>query len=301
MGDARFQAAYAKLRDSPDRAMALATMSDEDVVEALAAASRANDPLVANVLATEATNRMRRLRASLAELGEGVVTLGQDGRVRWCNAAAERLLGLKREEMMGRAFGALVEAGSAAAMESILAGGRSAGEVAGLARCDGAQVDVVYTVSPIHGPQGESAGTVISLADCTQRRKHERALRVSEQTFRSLFEHFPDAIVRVNVDGTVLDVNGAAERLLGLPATATRGRPFVDFVDPVDIERSSSLFTRVAQGAVARATVRLVQANGAQVDVDAVGIPVIVDGEVVGVHGIARERSRSSPSSAQTS
>src|SRR5262245_40685274 len=43
-----------------------------------------------------------RYRSVIAAMQEGVVLLGADGRIRACNASAERILGLSAEQIMGR-------------------------------------------------------------------------------------------------------------------------------------------------------------------------------------------------------
>lgn len=65
MGDARFEPPLERLRRSADRATEMARLHDEEILQALGAASKESDPYLANVLATEALNRHRRLVARL--------------------------------------------------------------------------------------------------------------------------------------------------------------------------------------------------------------------------------------------
>lgn len=69
MGDARFDPPLARLRAASDRASALAALNDEEVLQALAASSKFDDAYLANVLATEALNRHRRLVARVWAAG----------------------------------------------------------------------------------------------------------------------------------------------------------------------------------------------------------------------------------------
>lgn len=66
MGDVRFDGALNKLRQSEDRLRALRSLTDDEAVFALAAASKSNDRFLANVLATEILNRQRRANAVIA-------------------------------------------------------------------------------------------------------------------------------------------------------------------------------------------------------------------------------------------
>lgn len=75
MGDARFEPHYARVKRARHPVQEIRAMSDEEVIAALGGASRASDPYTANVLATEALNRVRRHAAITDHLGEGVVAL----------------------------------------------------------------------------------------------------------------------------------------------------------------------------------------------------------------------------------
>lgn len=85
-----------------DRVSAIRGLSDEDAVAALAAAStQEHDPFLANILATEVQNRLRRAQTVTAHLGEGVLGVDRRSRVTLVNPAAERLVGLESSDVVG--------------------------------------------------------------------------------------------------------------------------------------------------------------------------------------------------------
>lgn len=102
MGDVRFAMAFDRLRRSKDLAVTLHGLTDEEVVHALAHASREHAPYLANVLATEALNRLheRRRWSDLVEtfyhvhdqLGIGLVIV-EDGRLHHANDAFQKVVG----------------------------------------------------------------------------------------------------------------------------------------------------------------------------------------------------------------
>lgn len=102
MGDTRFVPAYERVHAAANRLAALRALTDEEVVAALAGASLKADPLVANVLATEALNRLATSRRVLDSIVEGVIGLDRNGNVTTLNRAAEAALGRLREEVAGR-------------------------------------------------------------------------------------------------------------------------------------------------------------------------------------------------------
>lgn len=108
MGDVRFDAVLERVRSARDSAAAIRSLTDEEVIHALAAASKQLDPYYANVLATEAANR--RLRAAafderLARQNEalvrlakeiGLIALDQDAALRAITEVAARTLDVAR-------------------------------------------------------------------------------------------------------------------------------------------------------------------------------------------------------------
>lgn len=288
MGDVRFAASYRAIRDAADRPRALARLTDEETVEALAAASRANDPLLANVLATEAANRMKRLRSTLASLGEGVVTLGPDGVVRWANPSAERLLSCHRDEMVGRRLDELARCRGQTLQRAIERHEEFIDEEDVLELPGGVVRHVRTTASIIHEDDGTLAGVVITLVDATERRLRDRRLMESERRFRSLFEHAFDAVSALHLDGTILESNAAAERLLGIPRAELVGMRYADVLHSEDVGRARTLFDTARGGEVARGTIRIRRRDGEVMSVDTVAVPIVVDDVVVGIYGAAR-------------
>jgi PAS domain S-box-containing protein len=61
---------------------------------------------------------------------------------------------------------------------------------------------------------GEVGGTIESIRDITWRVEAERAMRESEERYRSLFEHSLDGILVIAPGGTVVDANPSACRML---------------------------------------------------------------------------------------
>ena len=67
-----------------------------------------------------------------------------------------------------------------------------------------------------------------TFVDVTDRERAEKALRGSEQWNRALMEHAKDAIIVWSLDGKVIDVNGAAQELVGRPRAEMVGRSLLE-------------------------------------------------------------------------
>ena len=108
MGDARFDHVLDRVQRSPEADRALGTLTDVEVIEALAASSKISDPYWSNVLATEASNRTIRLQNVLEVLDRGVLGLDPRGRIIVLNESAERLIGRSHAKLRGEILHPLV-------------------------------------------------------------------------------------------------------------------------------------------------------------------------------------------------
>ena len=72
------------------------------------------------------------------------------------------------------------------------------------------------------------------MVDITERKRAEEALAASERQYRSIFDAAAIGVMTLDLDGLMLDVNATLERVCEYPAGTLHGRPFRDYLDPVD-------------------------------------------------------------------
>ncbi len=87
-------------------------------------------------------------------------------------------------------------------------------------------------VKPLRGPAGAIVGTIGIALDMTERGVAERALRLSEHSYRSLIDEAPYAMCRSTVSGALLQVNRAMTEMLGYDTACSselllRDLPFI--------------------------------------------------------------------------
>jgi PAS domain S-box-containing protein len=87
---------------------------------------------------------------------------------------------------------------------------------------DGRVIDVLLSSTPLD-PANVSSGVTITALDITERNKAERALRESEDRYRTLTEASQDLIFLIGRDDRVEYVNSYAAAILGLPADQVIG------------------------------------------------------------------------------
>jgi two-component system, sporulation sensor kinase A len=110
-----------------------------------------------------------------------------------------------------------------------------------------------------------------------------------EQHYKSLFQHNPDAVFSFDLNGHYLSVNPAMEQLLGYREEEFIQKSFLPFVFEDDIEKTKKHFRLAASGTTQRYQTKTIHQNGSIIDVDVTNMPIMIDGEVVGVYGIAKD------------
>ena len=120
-------------------------------------------------------------------------------------------------------------------------------------------------------------------------REVDRALVETTERYRALFDDHPDGVFSLSLDGRFTSVNEAAERLSGYSAAQLRTMAFTDLLPPEEVEAVSRNFEEVLARRPRHVQARIQQRSGALVDLNLTGLPIVVDGEIVGVFGIAED------------
>jgi PAS domain S-box-containing protein len=137
-----------------------------------------------------------RLRSVVQSMAEGLIVRDARGVITDFNAAAERILGIARQQALGRrpedvlgdadAGDGSLPAGRLLGDAALATGEPESGLVARLTRADGAPVWVSVSSGPVLDATGEPEGVVSTLSDITERRQAEERVVASERATRAL-------------------------------------------------------------------------------------------------------------------
>lgn len=126
-----------------------------------------------------------------------------------------------------------------------------------------------------------SSSIVASLGDC--------ALAQSSERYSSLFTHHPQAAYSVDRRGHFTDANDRALEMVGLTLEEMRKAHFDEVIHPDDLHLIQAGFEGALAGEPQVIDARVVSTDGVVTDIRCTAIPVIVGGEVVGVHGVSED------------
>ncbi|WP_168014809.1 bifunctional diguanylate cyclase/phosphodiesterase [Halomonas salinarum] len=122
-----------------------------------------------------------------------------------------------------------------------------------------------------------------------ERFRDRQALIDSENRYRSLFTHHPDAVFSVDLDGKFLSLNPQTTRITGLPASEMLGKHFAHFVESADVPQGQALFESARSGHALRYELQNRDAHGVRHVLDITAIPMMTGDHVNGVFGIAKD------------
>ena len=161
-------------------------------------------------------------------------------------------------------------------------------------------------ISPLADPQGRLSGRLVVLRDISERVRAEQALRASEEAnrqqtadierlyaavqrekryFEALLHNSPAAVVTIDRSYRIVSWNASAERLFGYREAEVLGENIDDLIARDSLIRQEAL-TRSQELTQYAETGRIIaqrnRKDGTLVDVEGLGVPIMVDGVHLG-------------------
>jgi hypothetical protein len=160
---------------------------------------------------------------------DAVVALGPDGRIAAWTTGAERLLGRREQDMLGRPLDLLPAGASREDLSAAVGRARTDLTTEGVeieyAASGGRRLRMLLTIAPIRGAQGQPIGVSLVGRDITARVLAEAALRRSEATSRAFLESASEGIVVTDPAGVIVTVNARTEAMFGYTRGELIGQP----------------------------------------------------------------------------
>ncbi|WP_180994165.1 bifunctional diguanylate cyclase/phosphodiesterase [Bacillus sp. Marseille-P3661] len=130
------------------------------------------------------------------------------------------------------------------------------------------------------------------LRDITEQKRIRRELEEKKQQYQSLFEYNPDLVFSMDQKGFYTELNSSVWDLLGYSKEELLCMSFHKVVDPHYLDMTISKFKSALEGIPQNYEINIVNKNGIIIPASIKNIPIIIDGKVVGVYGIAKDLSK---------
>ena len=232
----------------------------------------------------------QRYRSVVSALSEGIVLQDADGAIQTCNESAERILGLTRDQMIGRTsrdprWQAIREDGSPftgdvhPAMVTLRTGKPCHDVIMGVQRPEGALVWISIETQPLFGGDGDRPRAVVaSFADITERKRREAELgetrrRMTDAVRRAKLAYWSQVPGPVP-NSSLYAWEEAADRIYGIPfrELPSDNRQYLKLVHPDDVERVRETYRRAGGRAEPyQLEYRILRPNGETVWIHEIG------------------------------
>jgi PAS domain S-box-containing protein len=227
-----------------------------------------------------------RLRATVEAAFDAVVGMDSEGRIVEFNAAAERVFGHRREDVLGRPLAKVLlpERHHDAYVREMTnfrthGGGPMIGRLVEtkMLRADGREIPVELAMSVAAVPEGNIF--VGHVRDITERRRADQALRVSEEQYRAIFNASVDALVLRDANFAIVDVNATYESMSGYSRAEVLGVDRVLANPPEVAATIRALHEKALGGATVTLETQLWRRDGQRYDLELRGVPILHRGE----------------------
>jgi PAS domain S-box-containing protein len=234
--------------------------------------------------------------AAVVESSEDAVgTTTLAGVVTSCNAAAERIYGYSRAELIGQSAARMFPTDRAGELEAILEQVRRGVLVGPLesrrVRGDGTVMNVLVLWQPLRDEAGVVIGAAAIGEEITERSHRHRAGRDLAARLAAIVESSEDAIIGKTLAGVVTSWNAAAEQIYGYSRAEMVGQNVSRIFPPGRASELAAILEQVRRGQrVGHFETERVRKDGSMIEVSVSVSPICDDGGVVvGAATVARD------------
>ncbi len=135
----------------------------------------------------------------------------------------------------------------------------------------------------------EQEVVLIQAYDYSKVKWEKHRLEVSEKRYKSLCEQNPDIVCWLDLNGRILSVNPAVEKIIGFPSSQLVNKNFIDFIVPEDRGKGERQFQKALLGEAQNFEITSLHHKQDTVALNVTYIPISTDKNVIGIYIIAKD------------
>ena len=234
----------------------------------------------------------KRLNSLVENNGNAVFEFDQQKKIISINKMVAEVTGFSEKELLGQSIVSLIVENdlkdTVAHFEQALKGSTVEFETTIYTKN---KQKVLFQVNMVPIINEEAVIGIYAIAkEITEQKKTERLLRENEQRYKSLFDNHPHGIFTFDRTGTLTSINDGAEKITGYSLKELLANSFLSIVMPEETEKVRDHFYQtIHKKQAVRYEMVSHKKNGGIIDLQVINIPIIMDGELVGIHGIVAD------------
>jgi|GEM_PF-247744 len=138
--------------------------------------------------------------------------------------------------------------------------------------------------------EGEAAVQLL-IRDITEQKKVARELEYNRQRYESLFQNNSDGIFSLDPNGKLVDTNVSFERLLGYSSDELTSVHLRELIEECQLDATRVKFQLALEGITQHYETLGIHKSGHRISLRVTHMPIVTDGTVTGVYGIAKDIS----------
>lgn len=225
-----------------------------------------------------------------------IVLVDQNMIIYDCNETSTGFFGYSRDEVIGKSIASYYHKSNKKNLEQEFDLLKKKGHLVTksiLKHKNGSLVHVSHSINALYDDNGIFSGAIILNCDITAIKDGEEIQRRSEEKFKILFDFAPDPYFTMNLKGTILNGNSAAEKLIGYRKEELIGQNMIKsgLLIPSDIPRALARLAAYSAGRKQKGiNLRLIKKDKSIIEIEIFTTFIKHENETI-VLNIARNRT----------
>lgn len=157
---------------------------------------------------------------------------------------------------------------------------------------DGRWIHVESKAMPISDERGELKDIVAVIRDVSNHMKTMRKIEESEQRYKSLFEQNPDMVFALDMELCYVSINPSMFEKSKYQFDELMNRPFSTLIANAERAKTLTKLAQTKKGIPQTYETVMIDKYGKQIEVNVITIPIVTNGDVVGIYGICKDMTQ---------